>query len=143
MPTEKFDGGTWMHPSRLPLGSGWRGFCTAATAHDAAPGDDQLTESCNLGYARNCSYLPADRASDAVRFAIVRDCESRIILRYVCEFNHAPAGHGTLEYQLAEGTWAQRHPDPRIQKMAECYLHSYTERTRGAVPPQKPALNER
>ena len=133
-----------MYPSRLPLGSGWRGFCTAARGHDPhRPSDEQLTHSCNLGYARSCSYLPADRAYDAVRFAVLRDCETRIMLKYVCEFNHAPAGHGTLEYELTAGNWVQSHPDPRIQKMAECYLHSYTERTRGAVPPHKSALNER
>ena len=30
MPVEKLENGTWPHPSRLPLGSGWRGFISFA-----------------------------------------------------------------------------------------------------------------
>src|SRR6266851_3660207 len=35
LPSEKFDDGGWLHPSRLPLGDGWRGVCTASS--QAAP----------------------------------------------------------------------------------------------------------
>ena len=137
MPTQKFDGGAWTHPSRLPLGAGWRGVCTAPKAQEQEiiPADDQLTQSCNLGYARACPHLPAEREWDAVRFAIARDCETRIIVCYVCELNHAPGEPGMLEYVVADGNWIQRHRDVRIQKMAECYLQSYTEKTRAAVAP--------
>jgi hypothetical protein len=30
-----------------------------------------------------------------------------------------------LEYDLALGQWVSTHADPRIQKLAECYLQSY------------------
>ena len=133
MPTQKFDGGTWVHPSRLPLGFGWRGMCTASGAEEIVPTDDQLRDSCNLGYARNCPYLPAERAWDAVRFAVARDCDTRIVLSYVCEAGHRPAEHGVLEYEIAQGNWIRSHRDPRIQKMAECYLLSYTNKTRAAA----------
>lgn len=135
MPTEKFGGGAWIHPSRLPLGAGWRGFCTAPGTQATLPADDQLTNSCNLGYARRCPNLPPERACDAVRFSIARDCETRILLWYVCEFQHLPVEHGTLEYEIGRGSWIRAHRDQRIQKMAECYLRSYTEKTRATVLP--------
>ena len=131
MPTEKFGGGAWMHPSRLPLGAGWRGICTAPGAQASLPGDDQLTNSCNLGYARKCPNLPPERCCDAVRFAVARDCNTRIVLWYVCEFEHLPMEHGILEYEIEQSSWIRGHGDARIQKMAECYLQSYKERTRG------------
>lgn len=135
MPTEKFEGGAWVHPSRLPLGAGWRGSCTAPGAQAVLPGDDQLTNSCNLGYARNCSNLPAERSCDAVRFAVARNGDTRIVLWYVCEFEHLPVEHGTLEYELVQSSWIRAHGDARIQKMAECYLQSYIEKTRATVLP--------
>jgi hypothetical protein len=130
MPTQKFEGGTWAHPSRLPLGFGWRGVCTAAGAQEIVPTDEQLRDSCNLGYARNCPNLPAERAWDAVRFAVAQDGETRIVVCYVCEAGHRPVEHGTLEYEVAQRSWIRSHPDARLQKMAECYLQSYTEKTR-------------
>ena len=40
----------WIHPSRLPLGAGWQGDCTAHGTTAAIPDGDQLA-GCNLGYA--------------------------------------------------------------------------------------------
>jgi hypothetical protein len=60
-----------------------------------------------------------------VRFGIARDTGSQILLLFVCEAGHLPAAHGTLEYDLSLGQWVSSHADPRIQKMAECYLESY------------------
>jgi hypothetical protein len=49
-------------------------------------------------------------------------------LVYVCERDHRPAAHGELTFDLAIAAWTQPHEDPRIQKMAECFLDSYLEK---------------
>lgn len=131
MPMEKIENGTWMHPARLPLGCGWNGRCTAAGHEGETPDSAVVEKSCNLGYAAGCANLPSDRAWDAVRFGIngkrsaMQSEESRTIeIRYVCERNHLPADHGTLEFSLAASQWRRRHSDPRIQAMAECFLQT-------------------
>jgi hypothetical protein len=134
MPVERFEGGAWLHPSQLPLGDGWRGHCTAAPTDAPAPNDQHLQDYCNLGYATLCPHLPAQRASDAVRFSVARYSDHQVVLRFVCEMNYLPAGHGTLEFLKVEQRWTQPHPDPRIQKMAECYLESYLRRTDSVNP---------
>ena len=60
MPVQKLDG-AWLHPSRLPLGAGWDGHCSAPGHEGARPSDQELQEFCNLGYAAKCSRLPAER----------------------------------------------------------------------------------
>jgi hypothetical protein len=132
-PTEKFEGGEWLHPSRLPLGGGWRGVCTASPSEQIVPSNELLRDCCNLGYAHGCPHLPAERAWDAVRFAVARDCEERIVLWYVCEIAHHPAEHGVLEYETGASRWTLSHRDHRVQKMAECYLQGYMEKTRAAL----------
>jgi len=127
MPTEKIDGGEWPHPTRLPLGSGWLGVCTAAET-PVIPENDELRDYCNLGYAR-CSRLPADRQADAVRFAIAAASESRIVLSYVLERDHRPGESGRLEFSAETGTWIAAHSDARIQMMADCYVRAYRHRT--------------
>jgi hypothetical protein len=107
------------------LGDGWRGFCTAASPDSPKPGEQHLQSFCNLGYAASCSYLPHDRSADAVRFSIARVSDNVIAVRYVCERDHRPGEHGTLEFVKAEQRWILPHSDSRIQKMAECYLESY------------------
>jgi hypothetical protein len=131
MPTSKLDDGGWLHPSRLPLGGGWRGQCSAPGHEGVEPTTDELRE-CNLGYAATCPRLPKERNCDAVRFSVARDRGAQLLLWFVCESAHQPAGHGTLEYDLALDHWNSSHPDPRIQKMAACYLQSYLLRR---VPP--------
>ena len=42
--------------------------------------------------------------------------------------NHRPGEHGTVEYDCTSSGWRSRHGDPRIQRMAECYLEVYFER---------------
>jgi hypothetical protein len=128
IPTERFSDGAWPHRTRLPLGDGWRGLCTARCNQEIVPSDDQLLQFCNLGYAAQCQQLPAHRRFDAVRFCVARDREARIEVCYVLEAGHRPGAHGVLEYDAAAGRWAAAHPDPRIQAMAACYLESYFER---------------
>ena len=125
MPTTKCEEGNWIHPSRLPLGGGWYGYCSAPGHEGVRPTADELTQLCNLGYATTCSRLPKTRASDAVRFSVAGDRSARLVFWFVCESNHLPASHGTLEYDLSSEQWVSTHPDPRIQKMADCYLQSY------------------
>jgi len=138
MPVEKLEGGNWPHPSRLPLGSGWTGFCTAPGHEGETPAPQTLENECNLGYASSCAWAPTERNWDGVRFAVSAPSTdskrvetarpSTLRLNYVCERCHRPADHGFLDFDLSNSTWAQTHPDPRIQKMAECFLQSYMQR---------------
>jgi hypothetical protein len=132
MPTRKLDDGVWPHPSRLPLGCGWEGHCTAPGHEGAVPAASRLHEECSLGYASNCPHMPVERAWDAIRFAVSREHDSRIWVAYVCERNHLPAEHGNLEYRVHDGQWTNCHPDGRVQKMAECFLESWLQRVRPA-----------
>lgn len=141
MPVEKLENGAWPHPARLPLGCGWSGHCTAPGHEGEIPERETLEQFCNLGYAANCSRLPPERAWDTVRFAVAAQQDgdghqgcghdatnqrrSHVIqLRYVCERAHRPVEHGSLSFDHGGVGWLQRHPDVRVQKMAECFLES-------------------
>lgn len=137
MPVEKLENGSWPHPARLPLGSGWRGHCTAPGHEGQDPPRDILEAFCNLGYASTCTWAPSERACDAVRFGVEASSQSgklsegqaRVIrIVYVCERGHRPVERGDLEFDLDRATWTRRHADPRLQKMAECFLESYWKR---------------
>jgi hypothetical protein len=136
---EKLEDGIWPHPARLPLGCGWRGHCAAPGHEGEVPSPEELREFCNLGYAEGCSRLPRQRAWDAVRFAVLaastleseeddRSRGSNVQLRYVCEREHRPAEHGTLEFNVAASQWVRRHPDRRVQQMADCFLAEHLNR---------------
>lgn len=114
-----------MHPSRLPLGAGWSGRCCATHHEGLELSAHVLQEFCNMGYASACPNLPQERQYDSVRFAVTQDRTESILLQYSCERAHRPAGHGKLEYNTLMQVWVSTHSDPRIQKMAECYLQSY------------------
>jgi hypothetical protein len=126
-PTEKSTVLYWPFPQRLPLGAGFHGSCTAEGAH-SAPGELELREFCNVGYAGRCGKLPAGRRSDAVRFSIALEKDETIIVRYVCERDHAPVEHGELKYDVAAKAWQAAHADPILMRQAECYVASYFER---------------
>jgi hypothetical protein len=140
MPVTRLENGSWPHPARLPLGSGWSGHCTAPGHEGEVPPQHILEAFCNLGYASGCSWSPLMCAWDAVRFAVSapRDPAARrdpreatavparvLLLHYVCERNHRPVEHGDLEFDLSRAAWLVRHDDARVQKMAECFLESY------------------
>ncbi len=138
VPVRKLDG-AWLHPSRLPLGGGWDGHCSAPGHEGAHPSGQELHEFCNLGYAAKCSRLPSQRDCDAVRFSVARDQDSRLQVWFVCETSHRPAKYGTAEYDVDRRTWISSQSDQRIQKMLECYLQSYLQRriqpvTAGSAP---------
>ena len=132
MPVSKLDNGNWPHPARLPLGSGWSGVCTAPGHEGESPAQDVLEKFCNLGYAGDCAWSPQQRTCDAVRFCVSAPDErtaqspARVLhLIYVCERDHHPIAHGDLAIDLATNHWLRSHEDPRIQKMAECFVDSY------------------
>jgi hypothetical protein len=142
MPKEKLEG-SWPHPARLPLGCGWTGHCTAPGHDGEVPSQSVVEAFCNLGYASSCSWTPAERDWDAVRVAVsvpeqstsenrragMENKPARVIrLIYVCERDHRPAAHGELRFDLANATWLGKHDDPRIQKMAECFLQLYLKK---------------
>lgn len=138
MPVHRLEGGNWPHPARLPLGAGWSGHCTAPGHEDEVPAQNILEAFCNLGYADCCAWAPRERPWDAVRFAVSAPQDpqkgrgtgsaSVIQLRYVCERNHLPVEHGSLEFDLTSAAWSRRHDDSRLQKMAECFLESYQKK---------------
>ena len=142
MPISRIEGGNWPHPTRLPLGCGWSGHCTAPGHEGQVPSPDILESFCNLGYAANCTWAPLLRSWDAVRFAVLPPSESdarnkgprnvtparTLRLVYACERNHRPVDHGELEFDLSQSAWLKRHDDERIQKMAECFLESYLKK---------------
>jgi len=134
MPVERLENGIWPHAPRLPLGCGWSGNCTAPGHEGETPAPEDLQEFCNLGYAERCGRLPRERAWDSVRFTARTVCaegkngRERIQIRYVCERDHRPAEHGTLEVDAATACWVERHRDNRVQRMAECFLASYVEK---------------
>lgn len=136
MPTEKFEGGAWAHPTRLPLGGGWKGQCTAPGHKGEQPEPPEL-EQCNLGYANSCHRMPVERPWDTVRFGVranvheqasaevsVNPGEHVLVLQYACERQHRPADHGTLEFDLVSLQWLRSHGDAGVQRMAECFLES-------------------
>jgi hypothetical protein len=129
MPEQRFDS-DWPFPQRLPLGAGWTGTCTAPGHEGARPTDEELKSGCNLGYAKTCSRLPAERHADAVRFVLGEERDGILRVLFVCERDYLPAGHGELLYKTANASWLHSHPDPRVQRMAECYVQ--TQRTRRA-----------
>lgn len=134
MPMERLENGSWQHAGRLPLGCGWSGVCTVPGHEGETPSQEELREFCNLGYAEGCGRLPPERVWDSVRFAAraVSTGENRaggrIQIRYICERGHRPVEHGELEFNVGELRWETRHPDSRLQRMAECFLTSYLEK---------------
>jgi len=125
VPEEKIDGGEWPHPARLPLGAGWKGQC-AAGEHLRSPNEQELRD-CNLGYAK-CACVPAERKADAVRFSVAAASDERVVVRYACEREYRPGDCGTLEFDRHRMDWTGEHSDPRIQRMAECYVREYLNR---------------
>ena len=140
MPVAKLENGAFLHPSRLPLGCGWSGHCTAPGHEGQTPEQSVIESFCNLGYAGTCGWSPSPRKWDAIRFAVAAPVDlareqrlkeaagRKLHLKYVCERENLPVEHGELEFDLVEGAWLIRHDDVRVQKMAECFLESYLKK---------------
>ncbi len=127
MPLEIVNDGSWPHPSRLPLGAGWTGNCRAS-GQDLPASGAHIREFCNLGYASACPQLPQSRDWDAVRFSVAHVGREQITISFVCESAHGPVEHGKLIFDLANEAWFNPHPDPRIFRLATCYLQTYRAR---------------
>src|SRR6185503_3005713 len=72
--------------------------------------------------------MPGNRCIDNVRFAVPREDESRIILRYVRERCEEDEGYERLEYDFQSQNWLAPMRDPRLQHQAECFMAVYLER---------------
>jgi len=132
MPEQRFVS-DWPFPQRLPLGAGWSGTCTAPGYNGARPSDEELKSGCNLGYARGCPRLPAERQADGVRFALGEERDGVVRVLFACEREYLPAGNGQLLYDLTNNAWLQKHQNTCLQRMAECYMQAQRER-RGNTP---------
>jgi hypothetical protein len=117
----------WAFPRRLPLGAGFCGSCRAG-AEESVPDEATLRDFCNLGHARGCPRMPGERRADSLRFAVARDAEGKIILNYVFDREHAPAGHGQIAFDSLTQKWISTLDDACAQRQAECYLQIYLER---------------
>ena len=126
VPLERADDILWLHPSRLPLGAGWRGVCSAPGHAGTRPSDEEVKEYCNLGYAARCGRLPAERESDSVRFSARRENGS-LVVTYSCERDHRPVRTGNFVYQIAAADWSAA-PEPSLAPLAKCYLESFLQR---------------
>ena len=106
-----------------PLLASWEGACHAEPAmqHLAT---EQL-HGCNFGYAATCPRLPTDRAADRSSFQVVRRRDDGLQVAFSLERDHRPVAHGTLLYDLGTATWRVSHPDPILQRQAECYRSEY------------------
>ena len=127
VPREIVNDGSWPHPSRLPLGGGWKGEC-CAKEQSLSPDDFQIREFCNLGYAARCPHLPEDRDWDAIRFVVARTSDDQIVISYSCERSHAPKQHGTMTFDLEREAWINPHSDARVQRLADAFLKTYRSR---------------
>jgi len=132
VPLEIVNDGSWLHPSRLPLGAGWTGNCRAS-GQEVAASDTHIREFCNLGYANACPHLPRLRDWDAIRFSVDQVSRDQITICFVCELAHAPIEHGKLTFDLASEVWLDAHPDPRVLTLANCYLETYRARQRAVL----------
>lgn len=126
IPEHRCEAELWQHRARLPLGDGFTGFC-CAQEQAYTPTHDELREYCNIGYAKQCPRLPAQRDADSVRF-MARESGNFVSIKYLLERGHAPVSHGELRYDPAAGQWSEPHPDRRVQTKAQCYLESYLAR---------------
>jgi hypothetical protein len=134
VPLEIVGDGPWPHPSRLPLGAGWKGNCLGSGSELPAS-EDHLRDFCNLGYATSCPHLPQHRDWDAVRFSVAHASGHQLTLGFVCELGHAPMAHGKLICDFIRGAWFVSHSsslgpqaDPRVLRLAVSYLQTYRAR---------------
>lgn len=127
-PSERAQNIALPHPARLPLGAAWRGACSAPGGELVQLGTEEL-ESCNLGYAHACPRLPQERVADAVRFAVSKQSTERLQIQFVLELKHLPIEYGELQYDRIAQCWSREHSDSRVQKLADCFLQTYLERS--------------
>jgi hypothetical protein len=126
-PEKRLEGKT-KHP-RLPLGDPYNGVCRVDPMREWRPDEARLRESCNVGYARrSCPRFPKEPGMDAIRFSMTSDEDGVLKIFYVCEENHAPGEHGSLEYSAVLAKFVDGHPNQILQQQAQAYVESYLRR---------------
>jgi hypothetical protein len=73
--------------------------------------------------------MPREPEADAVRFAVIRGASE------VWSADESPTSISvhfvrTLVFDVATGTWSEGHPNPILQRQAECFLESWREKSR-------------
>ena len=127
LPLERFHG--WEPAAVLPLGDAWSGTCQVQADCSYQPGDPELKESCNFGYARGrCARFPREDGPDAVRFAVRGQDAGEIRLLWVREADHRPFDHGSLAYSIAGDKFNPLPSGPIFEKQARAYIQSYLRR---------------
>ena len=63
-----------------------------------------------------------------MRFVLGEEKDGVLRVRFSCERDYLPAGHGELLYEKSSDTWLLKHEDARVQRMAECYVETQIER---------------
>jgi hypothetical protein len=125
-PVKRHEAELWPHRRRLPLGDGFAGECRAPGCAGRKPEDDELKESCNLGYATACPHLPEERNADAVHFSGTG--EGLVKVKFVMVKDQAPGEHGELEFDTVAKAWRSSHIDSTVQQMAQCYVEAWLAR---------------
>ena len=117
----------WLRAPRFPLGEAYRGVCQAG-AEPFEPTVESQEEVCNCGYARGrCDRFPGGSA-DAVRFSVIADDDARIRVVYVFERDHAPDGHGVIEYSKPAAKIEGDLSGPALAQ-AHAFVASYLRNT--------------
>ena len=125
-PCRRLENTDWVRPPRYPLGDLFSGTC-----HASAPNltEGHQEECCNFGYARTrCDRFPGGSAADAVRFSVTDDTPDRLAVVYVVEKDHAPADHGTLEYDVADASLDGSPISDVLAQQARAFIESYLRR---------------
>lgn len=129
----------WPANASLPLGDPYEGECLARE-DGYRPGDEELKNLCNLGYARNkCPRFPPGEGPDAVRFCAWRDAGGMLSIRFVRERDCRPWDHGLLVYSVAEKRLVEPHADRSMNRQAEAYAEAYLRRRPAGLAAEAPA----
>ena len=125
-PTERLGSKLWPHPSRLPLGGGFRGLCHARPGEQFSPDELRLRDCCNLGYAGpQCECFPGGAPADAIRFSLGGDDDGIVTIYYAREKDHLPLEHGALQFDARRRAMLAPPADLFLRRQAEVYAESY------------------
>ena len=113
-----------LFPERLSHGATYSGRCPAA-AVGPPPAPPPARP---LGPAA-CAPPPPRRAAVVV-FLFTRSTEEgQLVVTYDCEKHYEPVSRGTLTIDLASSTRLVQDPAPCIQRMAECCIETFQQRS--------------
>ena len=127
IPEKRCETELWTHRTRLPLGDGYAGSCSAPGHEGATPSEEELKSACNLGNSR-CCRLPEDRALDSVRFHVKFDEGTLLGLSYCTEREHHPREHGMLQFDAASGTFIAASTESAVLRLAQAFIQSHLQR---------------